>query len=515
MSKRYNKRTRARQRMGSPAPVKGTDSLPASFVGAALGDDVQDKWLSNQPVLEWLDVQTAVACMAETLRGAYARTQWTYELLEQSDALLAACVKRRRAALSNVPWDIRLKDDVPDELSNLADRQLAVVQDFYNGLAGLKRSILALGSAEFRGYKILQKTVNARGDLCLEETDNWNWVRDGYRGVWGWNPRGQFGLTSGDAVPVDRSSLIIRTCSLPIDHVAIFIVLGAKNTMAQWRVYNGTYGVPVIMLYMPDGISPEDREKFIEVGRRITSSGKGVLPAGSKADILACTANSFDSFDRLLTREDRNLILATTGGQLTMLAESGSGTLAGGAHQTAFDQLAAMEAAEIADILNDDLTTDILDEYFPGDDHLVRLAMEQQDKDGGQKSIADIVSLSGAGYRVSPETVQEKTGYEVQEGANPAQGMAASGQYPPVMLNMSSGQSVATRSDQVPSQDQLDPDLTEEELDALRQATAPPSQEELVAMADAMVPILEEAAGILQMPAEMPGEAETGHQPEK
>lgn len=449
---KYNKRLRS---MSSVATTpRGTDSRPGSFAAEAFGTEDQDKWLSYQPVLEWLDVPTAVTCMSETIRGAYARTQWTYELLEQQDGLMSACVKRRRAALSDVPWDVRTMDDIPDELSNLADRQKAVLQDFYNGLAGFKQSLLALGQAEFRGFKILQKTLNSRGDLTLEALDNWNWVRDGYRGKWGWNPRGAFGLTSGDAIPVDPTNLIIRPCSLPIDHVGMFNVLSRKTTMGQWRVYNGTYGVPVIMLYMPEGISPEDRQKFIETARRITSSGKGVLPAGSKADILACSANSFDSFDRILTREDRDLILATTGGQLTMLAEAGSGTLAGGAHQTAFDQLAAMEGEEIADLLNEQLTADILDEYFPGEPHLVQFVMEQLDEDGGRAAITDIATLASAGYRVSPDTVQEQTGYEVTEGVNPSlsynTGEGGMGAMPTQQLNSAPRNQVSIHTDQSP-----------------------------------------------------------------
>ena len=511
-----NRRTKpVRPRTGKP---KGTDSRPGTFVdGAALDTGDQDKWLSWQPLLETIDVETAKICMQETLRGAYARTQWIYELLEPGDGLLGACVRRRKAALGRIPWTIRLKDDISDEESNLADRQMAAVTDFYNSLAGLNKSITALGQAEFRGYKILQKSVTDRGDLTLEITDNWNWVRDGYKGAWSWNPRASYGINNGDYVPVDRNNLVVRTCGLPIDHVAMFNVLGRKNTIGQWRVYNGTYGVPVIMLYMPEGISPDERKKFIEVAKRITSSGRGVLPAGSKTEMLACTANNFESFARLLEQDKQELVLAATGGLLTMLTESGSGTLASTAHQDSFDQLADLEAEEVTEVINNDVTADFLDDYFPGDDHLVEFVLEREDTKGADKAITDITTLSTAGYRVSVDTVQERTGYEVTEGVNPSEIYAtkAAGYYPtqPAMeqitgmpLNPIPTEQISTNRADVPDAPQ--DTLTPQEIAALEQLVHAGSLEAVTAQTAA---VLDDA---LQTAAGGPDVSETDNEPQ-
>lgn len=508
-----SRRTRT-QRDNPPTPrAAGTDSRPGTFVGgAALDTGDQDKWLSWQPLLETLDVATAKICMQETLRGAYARTQWIYELLEPGDGLLSACVRRRNAALGRIPWTIRLRPDLADEDGNLADRQMAVATDFFNSMTGLNKSITALGQAEFRGYKILQKSVTARGDLCLEITDNWNWVRDGYKGAWSWNPRAAYGTNNGDYVPVERCNLVIRQCGLPIDHVAMFNVLGRKNTIGQWRVYNGTYGVPVIMLYMPEGISPDERSKFIEVAKRITSSGRGVLPAGSKTEMLACTANNFESFARLLDQDKQELVLAATGGLLTMLAESGSGTLAGSAHQDAFDQLADLEAEEISEVINNQVTADVLDDYFPGEDHLVEFVLQRPTTEGADKSITDIATLSTAGYRVSVDTVQERTGYEVTEGVNPSEIYAtkAAGYYPtqPAMeqitgmpLNPIPTEQMSTNRADVPEATQ--DTLTAQEIAALEQMAAGATLEAITAKTAA---VLDDA---LQMAAGEPSTPET------
>ena len=63
---------------------------------------------------------------------------------------------------------------------------------------------------------------------------------------------------------------------------------------------------------------------------------------------------------------DKQITLLGTGGLLTMLAESGSGTLAGGAHQQAFDQVAKGDAVLISDALQRDFDKPLLEQYFPG-----------------------------------------------------------------------------------------------------------------------------------------------------
>ena len=49
-----------------------------------------------------------------------------------------------------------------------------------------------------------------------------------------------------------------------------------------------------------------------------------------------------------------------------MLAESGSGTLAGSAHQQAFDQVAKGDAVLVSEALQRDFDKQLLDAAFPG-----------------------------------------------------------------------------------------------------------------------------------------------------
>lgn len=65
--------------------------------------------------------------------------------------------------------------------------------------------------------------------------------------------------------------------------------------------------------------------------------------------------------------------MLTTAGKLTVMTESGSGTLAGNAQADGFKAWAAGEADHIASVLTAQLVNRVLDEYHPGQPHLVNL----------------------------------------------------------------------------------------------------------------------------------------------
>jgi hypothetical protein len=63
---------------------------------------------------------------------------------------------------------------------------------------------------------------------------------------------------------------------------------------------------------------------------------------------------------------DKQITLLGTGGLLTMLTESGSGTLAGNAHQEAFNQVAKADAVMVSEAFQRDFDAPLLEGAFPG-----------------------------------------------------------------------------------------------------------------------------------------------------
>jgi len=385
---------------------------------------VRDRWLDDNHPLDFISVDYVQRATNDALRGAYAQIQWLWEQLEPADSILATCVERRLGALRRIPWDVRKKDNLTDAEDALADAQLRTLQDFAHAIENLEEGIAALAQASFRAYRRLQLLETPSGALRLNTTDNWNWCRDGYRGPWRWNPAATFGLTRGEPLPVPEECIITRLCPRPIDQPAMMLCLDRRNAKAQWLVFNGRYGVPPLFAIMPNGIDERTRSQYIEFARQCISNAAGVLPAGSDVKTVTPGTTGPDTFSRLIELTNQEMVLRATGGLMTMLTAPGAGTTTetGSAHQDAFDDLAAAEAEEIAALLHEELFAPVLDQWHPGQPHLVEFVMQRPDSDNASGTIANVAALAGAGYRTATDQLCELTGLELSDSGAPMAG---------------------------------------------------------------------------------------------
>lgn len=408
-----------------------TDSHPLHFSQLDLREMAteRDKWLDHTNPLDCISVEVVRRCQSEAMRGAWAQMQWTWEQLEPADPILATCVERRLSALRRIPWDIVKKEGLSDAEDLLAEAQLRTLTDFANALENLDEGIAALAQASFRHFRHIQLYETELGTLRLNCTDNWNWCRDGYAGAWQWNPAATYGRTIGEPLPVAPGSIVSRLCARPIDLPAMMLCLDRKNAKAQWQVFNGRYGTPAVFAIMPQGISENMRADYIRFARQCISNAAGVLPHGSDVKTVQPGSGGPDTFARLLEVSTQELVLRATGGLMTMLTAPGAGTntATGSAHQDAFDDLAAAEAEEIAAVLNEKLFAPVLDQWHPGQPHLVEFIMKRPDSDNAAGAVQNIVALAGAGYKTEAEQASGLTGLQL-EYHEPLQQAAMAGQ---------------------------------------------------------------------------------------
>ncbi len=396
---------------------KATDSHPWNFSTVDLQGMARehDRWLDFTSPLDFLSVDVVRRAQNEATRGAYAQLQWLWEQLEPADSILATCVERRLGALKRIPWDIRKKDGLSDAEDLLAEAQLRTLQDFANAIENLDEGIEALAQASFRHYRHIQLLETEAGALRLNVTENWNWARDGYAGEWQWNPAATYGLTRGMPLPVDPASIVTRVCARPIDQPAMMLCLDRKNAKAQWLVYNGRYGTPPVFAIMPQGVDEALRKEYIKFAMQCVSNAAGVLPAGADVKTVTPGNGGPDTFSRMIDLSTQELVLRATGGLMTMLTAPGAGTntATGSAHQDAFDDLAASEAEQIANLLQEKLFAPVLEQWHPGQPHLVEFVMKRPDSDNAAGSVANIATLAQNGYRTPDEQVAELTGLQV------------------------------------------------------------------------------------------------------
>lgn len=395
------------------------DSRPGLFRFVSLSELDKDsrRQLERVCPLDYLSVDTIRRCLQDCQLGAYAEQQWIWEQMEQYDPMLMTCITKRDDALSKYDWSVTVKPDLDDRDSLLAEAQQRTITDLCNAIVNMDEAITALSQASRRHYKFLQPYADGDG-LHLLPVDNWLMCRDGYRGPWGYNPNAQFSRYRGEPLPVPLEDLILRLHPRPIDMPAQMLVLNRSTTLAQWDVFLERLGTPPAFFKLPSDCSDELRDLYIKAAARMQSAAIGVIDNSADIITVPVSQTSVDLFDRRYKVATEEIAMLTTAGKLTVMTESGSGTLAGNAQADGFKAWAAGEADHIASVLTAQLVNRVLDEYHPGQPHLVNFTLSCVDKTTPEKEIANAAALRAAGYDIDDAEVSERTGWQVTAGVS-------------------------------------------------------------------------------------------------
>ena len=374
-------------------------------------DQKHQGWRDKYNPLRGLSLPKLVSLLEAGERGAYADLQWFYHYMERSDAMIHAVIQRRRAALLACDWDIRVSAD-EDSDKGLAEEQSAFLREAYDRVENFRDAVSFLFSGLFRGYAHLEKHFSPSGLVTrLEPVEQWFWVRDGLFGVWEYNQNARNGAARGMAV--DSENFLVFE-SVPLNRMLAVLYLRKNLSQKDWDSFLEVYGIPSIFLVGPPN-TPETKEaEYHKVAQEIMSDGRGYLPYGSDVKFVNGGGNK-PPFLEHIDYIDRQITLAATGGLLTMLAESGSGTLAGNAHSDTFLQIARGDAALLSGLFQEQFDTPLLREYFPGQPILAYFEFAPPAADEVSRVVKDAVELAKAGVRMDLGELEEKTGYKLEK----------------------------------------------------------------------------------------------------
>ena len=280
----------------------------------------------------------------------------------------------------------------------------------YEGIDNFKEAMAFLFSGFFRGFAHLEKHFGDKGELVrLEQVEQWFWLRDGMFGDWEYNHDAVSGRKRGQKI--ERRDFVVFE-SVALDRMLSMLYLRRTIGQKDWDSYMAVFGIPSIFLVGPPGLPASKEGEFQEIAEGIVSDGRGFLPNGS--DIKTVTSGlSKPPFREHMEYLDRMVTLVGTGGLLTMLSESGSGTLAGSAHTDTFQQIARGDAVTLSAVLQQEIDGPLLAEAFPGWPALAYFEFAPSVSDMSSKVAADAAQLAAAGFAVDPAEVSEKTGYRV------------------------------------------------------------------------------------------------------
>lgn len=387
--------------------------LTATLIGNA------NRWREGYNPLRGLTVSTAVVLVESWDRGEFTELMWLYRWIERSDATLSAVLNRREAALTKLDWEIKTidADDLPPGVTEAdVEAQQEFLRAAYERIDNLREAFAHLALADFRGFSFVEKQA-INGPLIdhLECVDHWNLLRSGLRGEWYYNASGMQRSVQSLA-PTDKLELrnfVQLTSERHVDFVALFAVLRKALGQKDWAAFVEGYGLNPTIIIGPPGVAQEKAADFQAGAESVAEHSSGYLPNGSDVK-YANSEKGQQPFAEYIRAQDADIVLAGTSGKLTMLAESGSGTLAGGAHQDTFDELAKGHAQRISEAFQRDFDRPLLAVEFPGKPVLAYFELCANEETNVGEVVKDVAALGAAGYLVKPEQIEEKTGYEVE-----------------------------------------------------------------------------------------------------
>jgi phage gp29-like protein len=373
-------------------------------------------WRAQYNPLRGLTIAQLVTMLEAAERGNYARLQWLYRFIEKRNPTLRAVLQRRQASLTRLDWDIRLRESngANSNPRTLAARQAAVLREAYEQIGNLREAVAFLALAEFRGYAHLERHFDARGrTVWLKPVPQWFWARLGPDAPWQYNAEARAGLPMpGDPV-LDPARFIYRESDAPVDEIAVIAHVRQSLSQKDWDGFVETYGLPPLFLELPPDIPAEREAEYQAQAEAIIGDARGTVPNGTKIHTVDSGSRGQNPFAEHLRYQDEMIVLAATGGKLTVLTESGSGTLAGSAHQRAFDDLTEAEAALISEIFQQQFDQPLLERYFPGQPQLAYFELAATRSLDPGDVIEQALKLARAGYEIDPAELSAKTGYRI------------------------------------------------------------------------------------------------------
>lgn len=404
--------------------------------------------------------------------GKYADVQLAWDALEEYDDMLGTVLERRQSALGEMEWDVLIDARAVGEdaaLQARAEAQQDYITRRLREVENLSDAIKWLGLANFRRYSALEVLPAGSGERWLP-IHHWLLCRPALEGAWCYNENAETSCTRVE--PIDMSAVILREVARPIDLVAMFLISAKESSVDGWDSFLEVYGNPALFFKMPPGTSDAQRDEFAAIIKEISSDGSGVYPDGGEIHTVETSAANADAFSRRAEWCDKALVRRATGGLLTVLAESGSGTLAGSAHMEAFRQIAANDAISIAECINRQYVRRRIAAEFPGEPVLVYFTLTQPVINDRAATVNMLCQLAGQRWRATDEAVSEEVGVEVHtEQAAPQPPMMNTNPHtpgtPPAEPVLNAGETL-----EKPNQEE-EPPLTEDELAAFRGLSEP------------------------------------------
>jgi hypothetical protein len=330
--------------------------------------------------------------------------------------MLRAVKERRIAALGRCSWSVEVDEAAMEDAGTetLAAAQKAELDDLIAGIDNLTEATKFLALATFRGYSHLERIFKDRRLVHLEPVPQWFWCQTWPSTDWKYQ---EDALQTTRGKDIDLNRWVIRQVEDPINEAIAIEFLRKKMCQSDWDGFNETFGIPNIFGEAPPEADQAWYERNQTILERIISGGRGFLPPGCRINMSEVSNASGAQFENRLRYCDTMIVVAGTGGKLTMLADNtGIGKGPSEEHADVFDEIVASEADEIAEVMQKSIGKRRLDMAFPGQPHFAHLRLSNPAIRVSIEGAQAVSTAKAAGYSVDPEIASEAIGIPLEEG---------------------------------------------------------------------------------------------------
>lgn len=375
-------------------------------------------WIETTNPLRGMTASRMQALYDASRNGDTVHLQWLYNEIEKTDPTLLICASRRRGALASLDWSVKMRSE--NRIRNfdkvLAEEQSKAVEAAFGEaeLGGFNDALEHLAGAFFRGFAHVLPKWSADGLVIegFETLDNWNFVRDLMTGTWYWNPEANAYTDYGSCRPIPQGELLTMVTPYHIDYPMLTIYLRQAVGEKGWAKFTERFGIPPVILTMPSDIPSDQVDFWRAQAEKVAEGGSGAVPAGTAVNFCD-GARGINPFKDFIHNQRELTVLMATGGLLTSLAQSGSGTLAGGAHSDTWAEVRRMDSAKIASALNAQIVRPLLARAFPGRAQLAYFDFDTEATPSPGEVFEDAAKARSAGYLIDQAELEEKTGYKL------------------------------------------------------------------------------------------------------
>lgn len=410
------------------------DSMkPVSLVA----DDENIRMLLSFNPLRGMNARDVEDILDFSRTGCISRLELIYSILEQSSVDIATIKMRREAALIGCDWEIRKRENATkdDKLNKLADEQVALLNENFSRAEDsgtLIDAIKCLGSAIFRGLAVVEPIFSDRGLERFETFSQWNFAIDPVSHDVYWNPKA-IDLTNfqGSLKKVTGTRCIVSLEETPVDGLALPVYIRANFGEESWARLIARRGLPACYIIAPP-LAGDKVTQFTNAARKVAEGGSGALPNGSQVITEKMDANNSQAFDLFLAHQQKQIILAGTGGILGSLAEAtGLGSGVADSHENTWREIVRMDAMKISNLINRKVAHLLLDAFFPGQPKLAYFTMDASTPKSATEVLDCAVKATQAGYEIDEVQLSEMTGFKLKKRNQEYQEVTEEGQPPP------------------------------------------------------------------------------------